>query len=331
MGGRMDADGHRPDILAPDAAGIARAVAALRAGRLVGLPTETVYGLAADASNPAAVAAVFAAKGRPGFNPLISHVASLEAACAEAELEPEALALAAAFWPGPLTLVARRRTGGRACDLACAGLDTLALRVPAHPVALAALTALDRPVAAPSANLSGRPSPTLAAHVADDYAGRAAGPDLVLDGGPCAVGLESTVVEVRGGIVTLLRPGGIEAARIAAILGRDPQPPGSAAGTAPRSPGMLLRHYAPDAPVRLGAMAAEPGEVLIGFGKVAGALSLSPEGDVEEAARRLYACLRAADALAPTAIAVAPVPETGLGAVVNERLRRAAERGAPGG
>jgi L-threonylcarbamoyladenylate synthase len=299
--------------------GVDEAARALAAGRLVILPTETVYGLAADAADPAAVAALYEAKGRPRFNPLIAHVADLAAAEAVAEFDGRARALAAAFWPGPLTIVAPVKPGAGVCDLARAGLDTLAVRVPAHPVAQAVLAAFGGPIAAPSANRSGRPSPTT---LADAVAETGAFADMALDGGPCAVGLESTVVAILDGPPRLLRPGAVTRGQIEAVIG----PLAEAQADARRSPGRLTRHYAPDAPLRLDAAEVRAGEAFIGFGGGPGpeALNLSPAGDLREAAARLFAALRAADALAPTAIAVAQIPGDGLGEAINDRLRRAA-------
>jgi L-threonylcarbamoyladenylate synthase len=291
------------------------AARALAEGRLVILPTETVYGLAADAGDPAAVAAIFEAKGRPRFNPLIAHVADLAAAARVAALDERALALAEAFWPGPLTIVAPFRDG--VCDLARAGLDTVAVRVPRHPMAREVLGAFSGPVVAPSANRSGRPSPTTFADAVEETGDRAA---VALDGGPCEVGLESTVVAcLPGEAVAWLRPGSVTRDEIAAVVGELRE------GTAhaERSPGRLAAHKAPDAPVRLGGEAAE-GEVMIGFGSTDGRFNLSPSGDLAEAAANLFALLRAADRLKPSAIVVASVPEQGLGEAINDRLRRAA-------
>jgi L-threonylcarbamoyladenylate synthase len=296
----------------------ARAAEALAAGRLVILPTETVYGLAADAANAAAIAALYEAKGRPRFNPLIAHVADLAAAEAIAELDGRARTLAGAFWPGPLTVVAPIRPGGAVCDLARAGLDTVAVRVPAHPLARAVLAAFAGPVAAPSANRSGRPSPTTLADAVAETGEFAA---LALDGGPCAVGLESTVVSLLDGPPRLLRPGAVTRAQVEALIG----PLAEAEADARRSPGRLTRHYAPAAALRLDADGPRPGEAFIGFGPVGPAeLNLSPAGDLAQAAARLFSLLRAADALAPVAIAVARVPDQGLGEAINDRLRRAA-------
>lgn len=303
---------------------VSAAAAALGRGDLVGLPTETVYGLGADATNAGAVAKIFAAKGRPNFNPLISHVVSLEAAEALGTFSPLARKLAEAFWPGPLSLVVPRKPDCAVCDLACAGLDTIALRVPSHPLMQQVLRTFGKPVAAPSANISGRPSPTTAGHVRDEFGDRLA---LVLDGGPSAVGLESAVVAVSGDQATLLRLGGLSREALEAIAGPLLSPDASTKA-APASPGMVLRHYAPHAPVRLNAAGAEAGEVMIGFGPgYDGAdFNLSPSGNLTEAAAQLFALLRAADALNPTAIAIAPVPETGLGEAIADRLRRAEER-----
>ena len=281
------------------------------------LPTETVYGLACDAANARAVAAVFEAKGRPRFNPLIAHVADLAAAARIAVLDDRALALAAAFWPGPLTLVAPIRDPDAVCDLARAGLDTVAVRAPGHPLARQVLSAFGGPVVAPSANRSGRPSPTTFADALEET-GFAAG--AALDGGDCAVGLESTVIALLDGPPRLLRPGGVTRAQVEALIG----PLAEAQADARRSPGRMARHYAPDAPVRLDALDARPGEAMLGFGAVAGdpALNLSPAGDLAEAAAHLFAYLRAADRLRPAAIAVAPIPDHGLGEAINDRLRR---------
>lgn len=313
-------------ILPPDPATVAQAGTLLRAGCPVAVPTETVYGLAADATSPAAVAAVYAAKGRPSFNPLIAHVPTLAAARREGWFEPLALSLAAAFWPGPLTLVVPRLPDGRVCDLARAGLETVALRVPHHPVMQAVLAAAGVPLAAPSANRSGRPTPTRADHVAADFPD---GVGLVIDGGPSPVGLESSVVAVRDGTATLLRLGAITPARLEAVTGKPLLRPGAADLAAPASPGMVLRHYAPQAPLRLGARRARPGEILIGFAAVQDdpAFNLSETGSDVEAAARLFALLRAADALGPAGIAVAAVPPDGLGEAINERLARAAGAG----
>ncbi|WP_237213392.1 L-threonylcarbamoyladenylate synthase [Falsiroseomonas oryziterrae] len=312
---------------------VAEAAALLAAGELVAFPTETVYGLGADARNGRAVAAVFAAKGRPQFNPLICHVATAEAAFEEVVADERARALAARFWPGPLTLVLPRRASCRVDLLAGAGLDTLAIRVPAHPLALDLLRAVGGPVAAPSANRSGGVSPTEAAHALAELGGRIA---AVLDGGRCAVGVESTVLDLSSRGAALLRPGGVPVEAIEATIGPVGRPLPLSAGEATqhlRSPGMLLSHYAPSLPVRLDATEVGPEEALLAFGQRplpgAGAMwNLSPSADLVEAAQRLFAGLRWLDAqgrrLGLARIAAMPVPDGGLGAAINDRLSRAA-------
>ena len=295
------------------------AAAALRRGGLVILPTETVYGLAADAADPRAVAAVYEAKGRPSFNPLIAHVADVATARQVARFNDRAEALAARFWPGPLTLVLPVADEAAVCDLARAGLDTVAVRAPAHPLAHALLEAFGGPLVAPSANRSGRPSPTTASDAVDETGAFAA---ASLDGGPCEIGLESTVVALLDA-PRLLRPGSVTRAEIEAVIG----PLSEADADAKRSPGRLTRHYAPNAPVRLGAEGPEPGEAYLAFGAgPAGERiwNLSPKGDLREAAANLFALLRVADRSRPIAIAVAPIPADGLGEAINDRLRRAA-------
>jgi L-threonylcarbamoyladenylate synthase len=287
------------------------------------VPTETVYGLAARADRAEAVAGIYRAKGRPDFNPLIVHVRDLAAAEALAVFDARSRALAAAFWPGPLTLVLPRREDAPLAAAVSAGLPTVALRVPAHPVMRALLAAAGLPLAAPSANRSGGVSPTSAAHVAASLGSRA---NLILDGGRTERGLESTIVAVRPhGGWQILRPGPITEAALAAVLGEasTEQRRGIEADTI-EAPGQLASHYAPGKPVRLGAVAAEPGEFLIGFGRVAGAISLSPSGDLAEAAARLYACLHEAAAAPEPCIAVALIPQEGIGVAINDRLRRAA-------
>jgi L-threonylcarbamoyladenylate synthase len=266
------------------------------------------------------VAAIYAAKGRPAFNPLIAHVASLEAAQTIAHLDKRAVILARAFWPGPLTLVAPIKDRDAVCDLARAGLDTVAIRVPAHPLARAVLEAFNGPVVAPSANRSGRPSPTTHADAVAETGDAAA---VALDGGACAVGLESTVIALLDGEARLLRPGGVTRAQIEALIG----PLAQAEDDAKRSPGRLALHYAPNAPVRLNASGPRDGEAFLAFGAAPDGgrvFNLSATGDLAEAAANLFALLRAADATAPTAIAVAPIPAEGLGEAINDRLSRAA-------
>jgi len=306
------------ECLDADDAGLQRAAAILKAGGLVAFPTETVYGLGASARDDRAVARIFEAKGRPRFNPLIAHVADVEAARGIARFTPEADRLAAAFWPGPLTLVLPIREGAGVSPLVTAGLGTVALRVPAHPLAQRLLRAVGGPVAAPSANPSGRLSPTRADDVIGTLGGRI---EAVLDGGPCPVGLESTIVGFDGG-ARLLRPGGLPAEAIEACLGA-PLSARTEAG-APTSPGQLASHYAPEAGLRLNAEAAMPGEVMLGFGDVAGDLSLSHGGDLTEAAANLFHHLRKLDQRGAARIAVAPIPDHGLGRAINDRLRRAA-------
>lgn len=305
------------DILTPDPAGLARATAILRQGGLVALPTETVYGLAADAGNDAAVARIFEAKGRPAFNPLIAHVADADAAWRLAAPTAQARALAAAFWPGALTLVLPLRAGAPVSKLVTAGGDSLAVRVPAHPLARNLLAGFGGALAAPSANPSGRVSPTEAAHVIAGLQGRI---DAVIDGGSCPVGVESTIVDLRAA-PALLRAGGIPAEALEAALGA---PLARPAGGAIVAPGMLASHYAPRGRVRLNAAAPRPGEVMLGFGAVAGDLTLSAAGDLREAAASLFARLHDLDAMGAQQIAVAPIPDTGLGRAINDRLRRAA-------
>ena len=308
------------ETLAPDDHGLARAAQLLAGGDLVAFPTETVYGLGGDAQSDRAVARIYEAKGRPSFNPLIVHLPDLIAVEGIAHLGPKALALAQAFWPGPLTLVLPLREGAGISPLVTAGLTTVAVRVPAHPLAQRLLRAFGGPLAAPSANPSGRISPTRADHVLEGLTGRIA---AVLDGGACAVGLESTIVFADPEPV-LLRPGGLPVEALEAALG-EPLATGGDAGK-PTAPGQLASHYAPEAAVRLNATEARSGEVLVGFGAVQGSLSLSQTGDLVEAAARLFQTLREADRLAGPKgrIAFAPVPETGLGRAINDRLRRAA-------
>ena len=296
--------------LAADAAGIARAVAILAGGGLVALPTETVYGLAADAADGAAVARVFAAKGRPAFNPLIAHVDGPEMAATLVAVEPLAADLMARFWPGPLTLVLPVLPGAAVAALARGGLPTLAVRAPGHAVAQAVIAALGRAIVMPSANRSGGLSPTRAAHVTLDVP--------VVDGGPTLWGLESTIVAVEEGRATLLRAGAIPAQALGVPLAAADEARGV------RAPGMTASHYAPAQPVRLDARAREGDEYWIGFGAVAGDASLSEDGDLVQAAARLFDLLHRAQASGRARIAVAPVPAHGLGAAINDRLRRAA-------
>ena len=314
----MKATSEQTLRLAPDAAGIAKAADFLRAGRLVAFATETVYGLGANAKDGGAVASIYETKGRPSFNPLIAHVADVAMAQELVEWNHWADVLAAAFWPGPLTLVLPLRDGHGVSPLVTAGLSTLAVRVPAQDTARQLLTQVGGPVAAPSANPSGKISPTTAAHVAAGLDGKIA---AILDDGACEVGVESTIVGLAGDAPMMLRPGGLAAEDIEAALGqplvmRDAADPLTA-------PGQLLSHYAPSARVRLNATSVDAGELMLGFGPMECDLNLSDTGDLSEAAANLFGHLHALDARA-LPIAVAPVPETGLGVAINDRLRRAA-------
>jgi L-threonylcarbamoyladenylate synthase len=313
-------------VIAPATeAAVQRAATLLRQGRLVAFPTETVYGLAADATNGRAVASVFAAKGRPRFNPLIVHVADLAAVAAIAHVTPAARRLAQAFWPGPLTLVLERNAGTGLADLVTAGLPTVALRVPDHAIARALIAAAGVPLAAPSANRSGHVSPTRAEHVAADLGGHLA---MILDAGPTRLGLESTVLEATSADVALLRPGAVTVERIEAVLGRGLHRDGG--GTErPTAPGQLESHYATAARLRLDAAEVRPGEALLAFGAdpppTSGpVVNLSPTGDLVEAAANLFSALRALDGSGAAVIAVMPIPDVGLGEAINDRLRRAA-------
>ncbi len=301
--------------MAPDPAGVSLAATLLRTGSVVAVPTETVYGLAADATNPAAVARIYAAKGRPSFNPLIAHVSGAEMAAEHVEISPLARGLIDAFWPGPLTLVLPRKPESPIAAIVTAGLPTLAVRCPDHPVPQALIAALGRPLAAPSANASGQISATRAEHVLKTLGGRI---PLIIDGGSCKGGIESTIVAVDGESLRLLRPGGIPREALEAFA------PVSLGSSGIEAPGMMESHYAPTKPLRLEAESERDDEFLIGFGPVTGDISLSPAGDPVEAAARLFDCLHAADVSGAGAIAVAPVPHEGLGAAINDRLRRAA-------
>jgi L-threonylcarbamoyladenylate synthase len=306
------------ETLMPDAPGLARAAAILSEGGLVAFPTETVYGLGADARNGTAVAGIFEAKGRPRFNPLIVHLASVDAARQIVEWNAQAERLAQAFWPGPLSLVLPLRADAGLSELVTAGLPTVAVRVPAHPIAQALLKAFGGPVAAPSANPSGRISPTEAAHVVAGLSGRIEG---IVDGGACDVGLESTIVGL-GDTPVLLRQGGVSQEEIEAVLGA---PAGQhVEGDTLTAPGQMLSHYAPDAPLRLNVVEPRGDERLLGFGPVDCTLNLSETGDLREAAAKLFHHLHTLDAEGERPIAVSPIPEKGLGRAINDRLRRAA-------
>jgi L-threonylcarbamoyladenylate synthase len=318
-------------VLPAGEAAVAAAARILGEGGLVAFPTETVYGLGADATNAAAIARLYQAKGRPAFNPLIAHVGDLDAARKIGRFDAAAELLAEAFWPGPLTLVLPKTIDCAVADLATAGLETVAIRIPAHPVARDILRVFGRPVVAPSANLSGHVSPTTAAHVQSDLEGRI---DLIVDGGAVAVGVESTIVGIFDSPM-LLRPGGLPRGEIERVLGHAlKQPPADAASDSaqPLAPGMLASHYAPRTKVRLNAMRLEPGEALLAFGlgaisgidEAAAVLNLSARGDLDEAAANLFGHLRALDARGARGIAVMPIPDDGLGEAINDRLRRAA-------
>jgi len=323
--------GLKTQIWPAGEAAVTAAARSLAAGGLVAFPTETVYGLGADATNPAAIARLYEAKGRPSFNPLIAHVWDIEAGLRIGRFDAQATALAEAFWPGPLTLVLPKAGNCAVADLATAGLDTVAIRVPAHPIARAILRAFGGPVVAPSANLSGHVSPTTAAHVQSDLAGRI---DLIVDGGAVEVGVESTIVGCFEAPM-LLRPGGLPRGEIERVLGRAlMQPPVDPDGDsgAPLAPGMLASHYAPRTRVRLDAVNVRHGEALLAFGSDAlpgvdaatAVMNLSAHRDLTEAAANLFGYLRALDARGARAIAVMPVPHHGLGEAINDRLRRAA-------
>jgi L-threonylcarbamoyladenylate synthase len=323
--------GMKTPILPAGEAAVAAAARALGEGGLVAFPTETVYGLGADATNAAAIARLYQAKGRPAFNPLIAHVGDLAAARRIGRFDAAALALAEAFWPGPLTLVLPKSENCAVADLATAGLDTVAIRIPAHAIARDILRAFGRPVVAPSANLSGHLSPTIAAHVKSDLEGRI---DLIVDGGAVAVGVESTIIGIFDEPM-LLRPGGLPRADIERVLGRAlRQPPEDAESDSgqPLAPGMLASHYAPRTSVRLNADRLEPGEALLAFGTdavsgidgAAAVMNLSAGGDLTEAAANLFGHLRALDTRGACTIAVMPIPNDGLGEAINDRLRRAA-------
>jgi L-threonylcarbamoyladenylate synthase len=318
-------------VLPAGEAAVAAAARVLADGGLVAFPTETVYGLGADATNATAIAHLYQAKGRPAFNPLIAHVGDLGAARKIGRFDAAALQLAGAFWPGPLTLVLPKSADCAVADLATAGLDTVAIRIPAHPVARDILRAFGRPVVAPSANLSGHVSPTIAAHVLNDLEGRI---DLIVDGGAVSVGVESTIVGIFDQPI-LLRPGGLPRADIERVLGLTlKQLPEDAESDSdqPLAPGMLASHYAPRTKVRLNATRLEPGEALLAFGTdavsgidvAAAVMNLSARGDLDEAAANLFGHLRALDARAARTIAVMPIPDDGLGEAINDRLRRAA-------
>lgn len=314
-------------IVPADLEHITKGAKALQQGLLVSFPTETVYGLGGDATNDRAVAAIYDAKGRPSFNPLIVHVGSLSAAAEYGDLSADAVALARKFWPGPLTLVVPRQRNCRLSLLVSAGMDSVALRVPAHSTAQALLLLSERPLAGPSANPSGRISPTTAQHVEEGLGDKVA---MILDGGPCSIGVESTVISLLDDTPSLLRPGGITLEEMSAVLGRAvemaPQVGDIESGL--HGPGRLLSHYAPERPVRLNAVSVVPGEALLAFGPHAPqakvTLNLSASGNLKEAAANLFAMLRSLDRPDVSGIAVMPIPAEGLGIAINDRLMRAA-------
>jgi len=317
---------NAPNILHIDDALVDKAVTLWRDGQLVAMPTETVYGLAADATNGEAVARIYSVKSRPQFNPLIIHVADARAANRYVEWTDEADALAESFWPGPLTLVLKRRMRSRISELVSAGGDTLAIRMPSHPVTLQLLQAFNGAIAAPSANRSGRVSPTTAQHVRDELGDVL---KLIIDGGPCQVGVESTVLDLSGDVPVLLRPGSVTRDMLKPLIPNLKSTDSKSAIA--KSPGMLESHYAPSIPVRLNATEVKADEALLAFGAhvpsgAASTLNLSPSGDLLEAAANLFAHLRALDDAAFSAIAVMPVPADGVGEAINDRLRRAATR-----
>ncbi|CAO3414962.1 L-threonylcarbamoyladenylate synthase [Azospirillum endophyticum] len=320
-----DSGEKRPALIPTTAAGIARAGELLRAGRLVAFPTETVYGLGADATDDRAVAAIFAAKGRPQFNPLIAHVPDLASAQSWGLFDERAHDLATQFWPGPLTMVVPRPANSALSLLVSAGLDSIAIRVPGHPVAQAILRAAGKPIAAPSANRSGAVSPTTPHHVLESLGDRV---DAIVTGGKCMVGVESTVIDLTGPEAVLLRPGAVLPDEMERLIG--PIRVSSGDPTAPKAPGQLESHYAPDAAVRLNASSAEEDEAFLTFGPdrfVFGGttrLNLSLEGDLNEAAANLFSHLRSLDQSGAGRIAVMPIPDVGLGLAINDRLRRAA-------
>lgn len=308
----------RPQVLAASEDGIHRAVERLQAGGLVAVPTETVYGLAARADRDASVAAIYRAKGRPSFNPLIVHVADIAQARRLAIFDDRAETLAAAFWPGPVTLVLPLRSDAGLALAVTAGLPTVALRCPAHAVMLRLLERTGLPLAAPSANRSGAVSPTCAEHVLHSLE---ANVEMILDGGPCSQGLESTIVALREDAWQILRPGPLAIQDLAGLLGTSPN---EQASTAIEAPGQLASHYAPGKPLRLDAEVPADGEFFIGFGAMAGDVQLSAAGDLAEAASRLYAALHQAASSPRPRIAIASIPQDGIGAAINDRLRRAA-------
>lgn len=310
-------------IFSPSQENIEIAISHLKMGNLIGLPTETVYGLAGDARNAQTVAKIFALKGRPNFNPLISHVCDIEMAKKYGEFSDTAKLLAEHFWPGAFTIVVPRLAGSEICDLTCAGLETIALRCPKHAVAQKIIKGFGAPIAAPSANISGQVSPTSAQHVKSEFGDNL---PIIIDGGECQIGLESTVVAVFENEVTLLRYGAITIEEIENVIGGRVQIANLNDEKSPKSPGMLLKHYSPNAPLFLDCDKANEGEILIGFGDMLCDLNLSKTSNLQEAAANLYRMIRQADAQKPRAIKIAQIQNTGIGAAINDRLSRAAEK-----
>ncbi len=304
----------------PSPSSIDKAIAILQSGEVFGMPTETVYGLGADATDANAIAKIYALKNRPQFNPLISHVIGLEMASDYGLFDETAKMLANKFWPGPLTIIVKRLNDCGVCDLACAGLETIALRAPNHSIALEIIEKFGKPIAAPSANISGHISPISASHVFEEFADSL---KLIIDGGECQIGLESTVISAIENNITILRHGAISAEDIEKITGTKPQIANLFDEKSPKSPGMSLRHYSPNAPLFMNCEVKGPGEILIGFGEVKGDYNLSKSGDLTEAAANLYKMLRIADAQKPKAIKIAPIPEIAIGIAINDRLSRA--------
>lgn len=310
-------------IFSPTLNNIELAISQLKSGNLIGLPTETVYGLGGDARNSDVVAKIFALKGRPSFNPLISHICDIEMAMQYGEFSNTAKLLAEHFWPGAFTIVVPRKANSEICDLTCAGLETIALRCPNHEVANQIIKGFGAPIAAPSANISGHVSPTSAQHVENEFGDNLS---TIINGGECQIGLESTVVAVFENEVTLLRYGAITIEEIENVIGGRVQIANLNDEKSPKSPGMLLKHYSPNAPLFLDCDKAQEGEILIGFGDMDCQLNLSKTANLQEAAANLYRMIRQADTQKPLAIKIAPIPNTGIGAAINDRLSRAAEK-----
>lgn len=311
------------NILPPNNATISRAIETLNSGGLIGMPTETVYGLGGDAANEKAIANIFALKNRPNFNPLIAHIENLDMALKYGDFSNLALLIANHFWPNPLSIVVPRKSDAKICDLACAGLETLALRAPKHKIAQSIISEFGKAICAPSANISGQISPTSALHVAQDFGNKL---PIIIDGGECEIGLESTVLAIFDDEISLLRHGAIAIDAIEKIAGKKVNIISLNDENAPKSPGMLLKHYSPNAPLFLNCDKANEGEIFIGFGANDGDFNLSNTGDLTEAAANLYKYLRLADNKSPKAIKIAQIPHYGIGMAINDRLFRAAQK-----